>query len=60
MGSSSLLTVLGCINTIISMIVCPIVARQKNRSVVGWFFGGHRSLSSEKRLTSLMTFIFFL
>ena len=40
MGSSSLLTVLGCINTIISMIVCPIVARQKNRSVVGWFFGG--------------------
>ncbi len=40
MGSPSLLTVLGCINTIISMIVCPIVAGQKNRSVVGWFFGG--------------------
>ena len=33
-------TVLGIIITIISMIVCPIIAGYKNRNVVGWFFGG--------------------
>lgn len=32
--------VLGVINTIISMIACPIIASHKNRSVAGWFFGG--------------------
>ena len=30
----------GTINTIISMIACPIIASKKGRSVVGWFFGG--------------------
>lgn len=34
------ITVLGIINTVISMIVCPIIARYKNRSAAGWFFGG--------------------
>ncbi|MCQ2776416.1 MAG: hypothetical protein MJ217_01670 [Bacilli bacterium] len=34
------LTVLGVINTIISMIACPIIASHKNRSVAGWIFGG--------------------
>lgn len=33
-------TVLGIINTVISMITCPIIAGYKNRSVVGWLFGG--------------------
>lgn len=33
-------TVLGIINTVISMIACPIIASYKGRSVVGWFFGG--------------------
>lgn len=32
--------VIGIINNIISLIVCPIIAGYKNRSVVGWFFGG--------------------
>lgn len=32
--------ILGLINTIISMIVCPIIAAHKNRSVPGWIFGG--------------------
>ena len=32
--------VLGSINTLVSMIACPIIAGNKNRSVVGWFFGG--------------------
>ena len=32
--------ILGVINTVISMIACPIIAGNKNRSVVGWFFGG--------------------
>lgn len=31
---------LGIINTIISMIACPIIASYKKRSVVGWLFGG--------------------
>lgn len=33
-------TVLGIINTVISTIACPIIAGYKNRSVVGWIFGG--------------------
>lgn len=33
-------SILGVINTIISMIVCPIIAAHKNRSVPGWIFGG--------------------
>jgi len=33
-------TVLGIINTVISMIACPIIASYKGRSVGGWFFGG--------------------
>lgn len=33
-------SLIGIINTIISMIVCPIIAVHKNRSVPGWIFGG--------------------
>lgn len=33
-------SILGVINTIISMIACPIIATHKNRSVPGWIFGG--------------------
>lgn len=33
-------TVFGVINTIISTIACPIIAGHKNRSIVGWLFGG--------------------
>ena len=33
-------SLIGIINTIISMIVCPIVAAHKNRSVPEWIFGG--------------------
>ena len=33
-------TVLGIINTVVSMIACPIIASYKGRSVAGWFFGG--------------------
>ncbi|MCI6215621.1 MAG: hypothetical protein MR659_00825 [Mollicutes bacterium] len=33
-------SILGVINTIISMIACPIIAAHKNRSVSGWIFGG--------------------
>ena len=33
-------TVLGIINTVVSMIACPIIASYKGRSVVGWFSGG--------------------
>ena len=36
----SIFIVLGIINTIISVIACPIIAGHKNRSVVGWIFGG--------------------
>lgn len=32
--------VLGIISTVISTIACPIIASYKNRSVVGWLFGG--------------------
>lgn len=31
---------LGIINTVISMIACPIIASYKGRSVGGWIFGG--------------------
>ena len=31
---------IGIIVTVISMILCPIIAHGKGRSVVGWFFGG--------------------
>jgi hypothetical protein len=34
------LTLIGVINTVISMIACPIVASYKGRSVGGWLFGG--------------------
>ena len=40
MEISPVIVVLGIINTVISMIACPIIAGNKNRSVVGWFFGG--------------------
>ena len=33
-------TVLGIINTVISMVACPIIASYKGRSSVRWFFGG--------------------
>ena len=39
MEISPIFTVLGIINTIISVIACPIIAGYKNRSVVGWIFG---------------------
>lgn len=26
--------------TVVSMIACPIIAHNKGRSAVGWFFGG--------------------
>lgn len=40
MEISPVFTILGIINTVISTIACPIIAGRKNRSVVGWFFGG--------------------
>ena len=40
MEISPIFTVLGIINTIISVIACPIIAGYKNRSVVGWIVGG--------------------
>ena len=40
MEISPVFTVLGIINTVISVIACPIIAGYKNRSVVGWIFGG--------------------
>lgn len=39
-GFMQVATVLGIINTIISTIACPIIAGYKNRSIVGWIFGG--------------------
>ena len=32
--------IIGIIVTVISTIACPIIAAAKNRSVVGWLFGG--------------------
>jgi|LSQX01.3.fsa_nt_gb hypothetical protein len=40
MEISPIFTVLGIINTVISVIACPIIAGNKNRSVAGWIFGG--------------------
>ena len=34
------ITTLGVIVTVISMIICPIIAHNKGRSAFGWFFGG--------------------
>lgn len=31
---------IGIIVTVISVILCPIIAHGKGRSAVGWFFGG--------------------
>lgn len=31
---------IGTIVTVVSMILCPIIANKKGRSAVGWFFGG--------------------
>ena len=39
-GTKMEISVLGIINTVISVIACPIIAGYKNRSVVGWIFGG--------------------
>lgn len=33
-------TTLGIIVTAVSTILCPIIAHNKGRSAVGWFFGG--------------------
>jgi len=40
METSPLITTIGIINLIISMIACPVIAGYKKRSVAGWFFGG--------------------
>lgn len=34
------ISIIGTIVTVISMIACPIIAHNKGRSAVGWFFGG--------------------
>lgn len=34
------ITTLGVIVTVVSMIICPIIAHSKGRSAFGWFFGG--------------------
>ena len=31
---------LGIIVTVVSMILCPIIAHSKGRNAFGWFFGG--------------------
>lgn len=40
MEISPVFSILGIINTVISMIACPIIAGYKSRSIVGWIFGG--------------------
>ena len=35
-----ILSSIGTIVTVVSMIACPIIAHKKGRSAVGWFFGG--------------------
>ncbi len=35
-----LINAIGTIVTIIATIACPIIAAHRNRSVVGWIFGG--------------------
>ena len=32
--------IIGLVVTVISTILCPIIAHAKERSAVGWFFGG--------------------
>ena len=34
------ISTLGIIVTVVSMIICPIIAHNKGRSAFGWFFGG--------------------
>ena len=34
------LTLIGYFVTVVSTILCPIIAHNKGRSAVGWFFGG--------------------
>ena len=34
------ISIIGTISTVVSTIACPIIAAHKNRSVVGWIFGG--------------------
>ena len=36
----STITTLGVVVTVVSTILCPIIAASKNRSAIGWFFGG--------------------
>ena len=31
---------LSIIVTVVAMIICPIIAHNKGRSALGWFFGG--------------------
>lgn len=31
---------IGILVTTIAMILCPMIAKNKGRSVIGWFFGG--------------------
>ena len=39
-SSMGVLTIIGVINTIVCMIICPIIAAYKGRSVFGWIVGG--------------------
>ncbi|MEE0970530.1 MAG: hypothetical protein U0M06_14265, partial [Clostridia bacterium] len=39
-GIMEIASSLGIIVTVISMIICPIIAHNKGRSAFGWFFGG--------------------
>ena len=34
------ISTLGILVTVVSMIICPIIAHNKGRSAFGWFFGG--------------------
>lgn len=34
------MTKIGIIVTMVSAVICPMIASVKNRSAVGWFFGG--------------------
>lgn len=37
---ATIIAIIGVINTLISVVACPIIASSKNRSAAGWFFGG--------------------
>lgn len=39
-GTTGIIGIIGIIVTVISTIACPIIAHNKGRSAVGWFFGG--------------------